>query len=123
MSHRVGALAVQAALFTAGCAGMSLNTGVSGPPPEPGRAVTTWVRDRAQPARHEIMIRNDTDSFLRVRTIILDACRNVREPCARYDVARTIEPGHHVRVLTVHPRNAAESVFFNWHYELAAVDE
>ncbi|MFO7894838.1 MAG: carboxypeptidase-like regulatory domain-containing protein [Longimicrobiales bacterium] len=88
-----------------------------GPPPEEGRAFTTWVRAREQPRRHILHIRNDSDRAVHINAITLDQCTNIREWCGRYRKDVVLRPGEGVRIHTVHALNASEAVYFEWSYD------
>ncbi len=110
------------ATLLVGCAGLGAGTGVVGPPREPGRALSTWVSERTQPRRYALNLRNDSDAVVRVTAVILRGCENVRESCDRHPVDVALQPGDHARLLTIHPRNAAQAVYFDWGYDTTFFD-
>jgi hypothetical protein len=78
--------------------------------------------ERTQPRRHALNLRNDSDAVIRITAVTLRRCENVRESCDRYSVDVVLQPGEHARLLIIHPRNAAEAVFFDWGYDATFLD-
>lgn len=95
--------------------------GSSGPPAEPGRALTTWVRGQSQPRRHELYIRNDSQAIYRVTAVTLAGCENVREPCGRHPVDVVLHPGDRARLLTLHSPDTTKATYFDWSYDATAL--
>jgi len=82
---------------------------------------TTWIREHPRPRRFILHLRNESAIAMRVNSITLSGCRNVREPCGIVPMNVILQPGEEAAVATVHARNASDAVYFDWTYHADVV--
>ncbi|MEQ9569454.1 MAG: hypothetical protein RLN75_04635 [Longimicrobiales bacterium] len=106
------ALAVSSLALTACTAGQV----TMGPPPRPGEPTTAFTEPLRDRPGFELYVRNDLDEAIRLTSITLYECDNVRNGCTQWDPEITLDPGEVRRVYTVEPALRNRGFSYRWRY-------
>lgn len=104
-----------AALALAGCVQSRAVAG--GPRAADGGPVTTWTWDAPRGEDRRIMMRNDSGAPVRIATLQLGSCVNVREACdSPLPIDVVLRPGETREVFRVRPERLTRPFSYRYTY-------
>lgn len=117
MNHRIALLVLLLLALAPG----SLSAQRFPPPPRPDQKTTGWTEDLRDRRGKELFVRNNTDEPMRITSITLYDCQNVKWGCYQWDPEIVLAPGQTKRVKVVEPDSDNFSMSFNWRYGTGGV--
>jgi hypothetical protein len=89
-----------------------------GPPARPGAVLTGFSEPTRDRPGFELYLRNNLEEPVKVTSITLYECENVKGGCFQWDPELTLEPGEAKRIKVVEPalRNRGFTYRWRWTY-------
>lgn len=87
-----------------------------GPPARAGEATTAFSEPLRDRAGFELFVRNNLDEPIRLTSITLYDCENVRNGCTQWDPELTLDPGQVRRVYVAEPALRNQAFNYRWRY-------